>query len=212
MPIFFDKNAESNKNEYIEILNANKPIKISIYDLIKTLENDSSSSYEEDTISVGSSSTSTSTSTSLSSSSTYSSISTITSTDFRCIDGVTKHKDEPNDEYVNMDDEELIINVERLLIESKKNGIEDYYRKNNLKYRVFNLTGLYSKKFGIKSEKQRYHIRDLCRTCNKYLKNRIKEIRMELEAKEKILNKKKKEQNDFIIDYDKACTNQGICN
>lgn len=40
MLIVFDKHCASNKNSFIEIINSEFPIKISIYDLIKKLESE----------------------------------------------------------------------------------------------------------------------------------------------------------------------------
>ena len=110
-----------------------------------------------------------------------------------------------------MNDSELIKEVEELLSISKKNGIEDYYRKNNIKYRPFNLGGLYSKKLGIKSDRQRYCIRELCRVCNKfilsdYVKERREKIRKRLNEDESLLNKKITLKEEYVIDYNKECT------
>jgi hypothetical protein len=77
---------------------------------------------------------------------------------------------------------------------AKTHGIDDYYRKNNIKYRSFNLTGLYSKKFGIKSDKQRYVIRELCRCCDKFLHSDYINSKIEKQMKNPI---KDDEDNEY---------------
>lgn len=233
MKFIIDKQDESNKIHYIEIINTNIPIKISLYDLIKKLEMetiqpnpiildmnlDIPKQYEqkmerdltqdkEEIDSIHSIST-----TSSNSNSTFSSI---VSDEFLTIEGIVKHKDEIEDEYLYMNDNELINEVEDLLVRSKKYGIEDYYRKNNLKYRPFNLGGLYSKRLGIKSNKQRYMIRELSRTCKKYLESdyvsdkklklykKIDDEEQQLE-KERTAIKKLESKTEHILDYNKEC-------
>lgn len=196
---------------------ASSKIKISlnqIFNLIKKVELESETNeINKDDTETGSLNSILDTVSSVSSNSTTSISSNLSSqtNDFTCIEGITKHKDEPDDEYIFMNDEELIKEVEELLNISKKNGIEDYYRKNNIKYRPFNLGGLYSKKLGIKSDRQRYCIRDLCRVCktfilSDYLKERREKYRKKLDEEETLLNKKVLPKEEYIIDYNKECT------
>jgi hypothetical protein len=231
MRFIIDKQSEeANKGKILEIINTDFPIKISVYDMIKKLEKYEELSkkleqyericdtpedtiFQEDLYDETSSSYSRETTSSNNSNTTISSIS---SEDFITVDGITRYKDEVEDEYLQMNDKELIIDAENILKQSKKYGIEEHYRKNNLKYRPFNLGGLYSKRHGIKSEKQRYMIRELLRTCIKYLesdtvKNKKKVIRKNIEDKEIELDKKNKEIKkleeppDYDLDYDKEC-------
>jgi hypothetical protein len=86
---------------------------------------------------------------------------------------------EPNDQIFNMTDIELINQLQNYLELCYLGEIGDYYRENNIKYRTFRLTGLYSKKNGIKTDKQRKILRDMLRRCidftkTDFFKNKIK--------------------------------------
>jgi hypothetical protein len=86
--------------------------------------------------------------------------------------------DEPRDAIFTFDDLTLIHQVQKYLHICNQADIEQYYRDNKIKYRPFHLGGLYSKKYGIKTDKQRKIIRDLLRKCiqftnSEYFKSRI---------------------------------------
>jgi hypothetical protein len=77
---------------------------------------------------------------------------------------------EPNDDIFNMSDIELINQLKNYLELCYLGEIGDYYRENNIKYRTFRLTGLYSNKNGIKTDKQRKILRDMLRRCIDFTK------------------------------------------
>jgi hypothetical protein len=79
--------------------------------------------------------------------------------------------DEPRDAVFSLDDTTLIHRVQNYLHICNQADIEQYYRDTKIKYRPFNLGGLYSKKYGIKTEKQRKIIRDLLRKCIQFTKS-----------------------------------------
>jgi len=88
--------------------------------------------------------------------------------------------EEPKDEVFYLTDNELILQIEKYLKICNHTGIENYYKDIRLKYRPFNLSGLYSKKYGIKTDKQRKIIRDMLRRCiqftkSEYFKNKLKQ-------------------------------------
>ena len=175
MLLTFDKTEEKlNKKIYIEIINSKTPIKISIFELIEKLE--TLELFTRQLISKSQPTISTETHAPLTQQPPKEQL--------EC--EKEKSDPEPQDRYVFMNDEELINETEKVLILSKKYGIEEYYRQNNLKYRPFNLGGLYSKKQGIKSEKQRYMIRELVRTCQQFLESDSVSKKREQEISKKI--------------------------
>jgi hypothetical protein len=95
----------------------------------------------------------------------------ISSSEFENLNGKMKHRNEPSDIYFDMDDKKLIKEANSLLSRAKNFDIEEFYYKNKLPHRRFTLSGLYSVKWGIKTDKQRYSIRELCRICNSFLKS-----------------------------------------
>ena len=115
--------------------------------------------------------------------------------------------DEPDDELMYMDDINLIQNADKIIIDAKEIGIEEHYRKNKISYRPFNLGGLYSKKWGIKSDKQRYQIRDLCRTCMIYIekfkpqmeKMHLEKIEKQKNFRENLIKQKNETSDESII-------------
>ena len=78
---------------------------------------------------------------------------------------IIKDIDDVRDEVFKLSDEELIKAIKTYLQICIKAGISDYYRENKIPYRVFQLSGLYSEKNGIRTEKQRRKIRDMLRKC-----------------------------------------------
>ncbi len=75
-----------------------------------------------------------------------------------------------DNEINKLSDDDLIKLIQKLLLMCKKNNIEEYYIKNKIKYRSFNLSSLYSKKYGIKTEKQRNIIKDMIKKCLEFIK------------------------------------------
>lgn len=95
---------------------------------------------------------------------------------------VIKDTEEVRDEVFKLSDEELIKAIKTYLQICIKAGISDYYRENKIPYRVFQLSGLYSEKNGIRTEKQRRKIRDMLRKCiefteTEYYKEKQKTIK-----------------------------------
>jgi hypothetical protein len=152
----------------------------------------------------------------------------ISTNDFTTIENITFHKDEQEDELLYYDDQTLISETEKILILSRKYKIEDYYKQNKISHRPFTLSGLYSKKNGIKSPKQKYMIRELYRTCENFLEtdyaknNKEREhlilrkknddlIKEEIALEEKVeeLRREKERERDKInyeiIDYNRIC-------
>lgn len=74
-------------------------------------------------------------------------------------------QDEPKDAIFNLNDIDLITQVKRYLQICNGADIESYYKSQNIKYRPFHLSGLYSERFGIKTDKQKRIIRDMLRRC-----------------------------------------------
>ena len=74
-------------------------------------------------------------------------------------------QDEPKDAIFNLSDIDLITQVKRYLQICNGAEIESYYKSQNIKYRPFHLSGLYSERFGIKTDKQKRIIRDMLRRC-----------------------------------------------
>jgi hypothetical protein len=186
MKLVFDKLDENNKTNYIEVINCDIPIKITIHDFIQLMEENHRSSNNFET-------TSASTSTS----------SYQTSSDYSITDILNDNEqDEPNDELMNIDDSLLISQVKRLLKISHSYNITDYYRKNNIKYRAFTLSSLYSEKNGINSDSQRKKIRDMARRCQQFLSSDY--------VKQKDEDKKKEKQKlrQKLDDMEKKLTEQ----
>lgn len=93
---------------------------------------------------------------------------------------VIKDNEDIKDEVFKLTDDELIKAIKSYLQMCVKAGISEYYVENKIPYRVFQLTGLYSEKNGIKTEKQRRKIRDMLRKCieftqTDYYKEKVKQ-------------------------------------
>jgi hypothetical protein len=147
--IFYKENEEFNKMIHLVVPDAN--INISIFDLINLVINnkiDDNKIVDSDFINVNRI--------------------VIQDLDFINVNGKIKYIDEPEDEFLDLNDLDLIDSAQQLLNDAKQFNIEGFYNQFNHKRR-FNLSGLYSVKNGIKSNKQRYLIRDLCRLCKQYL-------------------------------------------
>jgi hypothetical protein len=127
-----------------------------------------------------------------SSSSSISETLSLESSDFVVVNGVQKHISEPEDDLIYLNDRDLIKKVDYYLKLAKKYEIEEFYRKNKMKPKRFGLSGLYTSKFGIKTEKQRYLIRDLCRVCKQYINSEY------VENKRNALMKNLEKQKQWI--------------
>jgi len=75
---------------------------------------------------------------------------------------------EPNDEFMILNDENLIKVASKLLKDAKKMKITEYYKQKMIYFRPFNLIGLVSNNI-IECESKRKTIRDLCRKCHEFL-------------------------------------------
>jgi hypothetical protein len=95
------------------------------------------------------------------------------------IDKVKKiicESNEPKDAIFHLSDNDLIMQLKKILQICNDANIMKYYQEHKIKYRCFNLSGLFSEKYGIKTEKQRKIIRDMFRRCiqfthTEYFKN-----------------------------------------
>lgn len=124
----------------------------------------------------------------------FSDLSSTTSSDYIDVSGKMKNKNEPEDYYFSLSDVELIREVNKLLKDAKKYDIQGFFFKNKLEHKRFSLSGLYSSKYGIKSDKQRFAIRELCRICERYIcsnyvKDKRNNLRQKLEKQEMLLDK-----------------------
>lgn len=132
--------------------------------------------------------------------------------DFINVDGFMKRKDEINDKYIKYSDKELVECFENLVKVSKKYSIEEYFKYKEIEHRPLTLTGLYSRKCGIRSDKQRYNIRELCRLCETFLMSDYVESKRKSKTSSQVENQlldlgiKKEKETEIIIDYDKVCT------
>jgi hypothetical protein len=82
---------------------------------------------------------------------------------------IIDRSEEPRDSVFYLSDSELMIQIKKYLKICNNAGIEEYYK--DLMYRPFNLSGLYSKKYGIKTIRQRKIIRDMLRKCIEFTKS-----------------------------------------
>ena len=96
---------------------------------------------------------------------------------------------EPDDIFLKLNDNQLLINFKNLLSKSKTLGIQEYYNKNHIVYRNFNSRGLiYNNK--IMNESNRKTIREMCRKCFDFIHSKEENKKVEPELVPKEENKK----------------------
>ena len=110
------------------------------------------------------------------------------------IDEIIKNSIEINDEFMILDDENLIKVASKLLKDAKKMKINEYYAKKMIYFRPFNLIGLVANN-KIECESKRKTIRELCRRCYEFLYPNTTQIQNQHECKEDISQNKTNEEH-----------------
>jgi hypothetical protein len=131
---------------------------------------------------------------------------------------ILSEKDEESviDEFTEISDKNLIKRVKNLLEEAHKYNITEYYSENNIKYRAFNLSSLYSEKYGFRSKIQKDKIKDMARKCiqfldSEYVNIKKREIKIN-EEKEKKIKKEKFNKMRKQLDEQERLLNIRIIN
>jgi hypothetical protein len=126
----------------------------------------------------------------------------------KMIDEIIKNSIEINDEFMILDDENLIKVASKLLKDAKKMKINEYYAKKIIYFRPFNLVGLVANN-KIECESKRKTIRELCRRCYEFLYPNTTQIQNQHECKEDISqNKTNEEDINTIEDISQNKTNK----
>lgn len=153
-------------NQYIEVDNGIQKYNISIIDLYEYLKNKNNNDINQSEIET----------------SEDSNISLF-------LNELLKEEHEIIDEFTNMNDNQLILSVTKLLEKANDLNISEYYKKKDGKVKKFNLRGLVlNNSIRYNSDSARRKIRDLGRKCIQFLGIKRENIETNIHKEESIVN------------------------